>query len=59
LFIGYGKSLFETVCEMDLEGVICKRLGDQYSPQTQWFKVLNKAYSQKRTDTSISQRRAM
>jgi hypothetical protein len=25
----------------------CKRLGDEYSPQTQWFKVLNKAYSQK------------
>ena len=30
-----------------MEGVICKRLEDQYSPQTQWFKVLNKAYSQK------------
>jgi hypothetical protein len=32
MFIGCGKSLFETVCRMDLEGiVIYKRLQDQYA----------------------------
>jgi len=45
LFIGCGKSLFETVCSMDLEGVVCKRLTDSYGAKTKWYKVLNPGYS--------------
>ena len=33
LFIGCSTSLYRTVCEMDLEGVIYKRLEDQYGPE--------------------------
>jgi len=47
IFLGCGKSLFETVCAMDLEGVICKRLGDHYGPNVRWWKVPNPDYSQK------------
>ncbi len=47
LFIGCGKSLFKSVCEMDLEGIVAKKLSDPYSPSTHWFKILNSAYSQK------------
>jgi len=47
LFIGCGKSLFETVCAMDLEGVVCKRLEDHYGPNVRWWKVPNPDYSQK------------
>ncbi len=47
LFIGCGKSLFETVCAMDLEGVVCKRLEDHHGPNVRWWKVPNPDYSQK------------
>jgi ATP-dependent DNA ligase len=47
LFIGCGKSLFETACAMDLEGVVCKGLEDHYGPNVRWWKVLNESYSQK------------
>lgn len=45
MFIGCGRKLYETVCEMDLEGVICKRLEDHYGPNVRWWKVLNPGYS--------------
>lgn len=47
LFIGCGKSLYQTVCDVDLEGVVCKRLDDHYGPNVRWWKVLNPDYSQK------------
>jgi bifunctional non-homologous end joining protein LigD len=47
LFIGCDKMLYRTVCEMGLEGVICKRLEDHYGPDVRWFKILNPDYSQK------------
>jgi bifunctional non-homologous end joining protein LigD len=42
IFLGYGKSLFETVCAMDLEGVVCKRLEDHYGPNVRWWKVVER-----------------
>jgi bifunctional non-homologous end joining protein LigD len=48
LFIGSGKSLYQTVCDMDLEGVVCKRLEDHYGSDVRWWKVMNKSYSQSR-----------
>jgi ATP-dependent DNA ligase len=46
-FIGEGRSLFNAVCRLDLEGIIAKRLQDPYRPMTQWYKILNPTYSQK------------
>jgi hypothetical protein len=43
LFIGCTTSLCRTICEMNLEGVVCKRLEDHYAPDVRWFKVLNPA----------------
>jgi bifunctional non-homologous end joining protein LigD len=48
LFFGCGKSLFRAVCDLDLEGIIAKRLEDPYDAErTKWWKVLNPNYSQK------------
>jgi bifunctional non-homologous end joining protein LigD len=57
LFIGCGKSLFQTVCAMDLEGVVCKRLEDHYGSEVRWWKVLNKAYTQKQDRHELFQKR--
>ena len=57
MFLGCGKSLFETVCAMDLEGVICKRLGDHYGPNVRWWKVLNRDYGQKEKRHELIQQR--
>ena len=43
-----GRRLFELVAELDLEGIVAKRLADPYAPgRTTWFKILNRSYSQK------------
>ncbi len=58
LFIGCGKSLYDVVCRFDLEGVVCKRLEDQYAPEVRWWKVPNPNYSQKEGRHELFQRRA-
>jgi ATP-dependent DNA ligase len=41
-------TLFELVTEMDLEGIVAKRLADPYAPETTtWWKVLNAPNSQR------------
>ncbi len=57
LFIGCGKSLYQTVCAMDLEGVVCKRLEDHYGPNVRWWKVPNPDYSQKEGRAELFERR--
>ena len=57
LFIGCGKSLYQTVCAMDLEGVVCKRLEDHYGPNVRWWKVPNPDYSQKEGRAELFDRR--
>lgn len=37
--------LEEAICR-DLEGVVAKRVGDPYTPETLWVKVRNRSYSQ-------------
>ena len=44
---GDGRRLFEAVCELDLEGIVAKRISDPYGPETKWFKIPNRSYSQK------------
>jgi bifunctional non-homologous end joining protein LigD len=47
LVLGEGKAAFKAVCDLDLEGIVAKKLDDQYGPQTKWWKILNRTYSQK------------
>jgi bifunctional non-homologous end joining protein LigD len=56
--LGDGKAAFRTVCDLDLEGVIAKRLTDAYEPgRTRWWKVLNPDYSQKAGRAELFERR--
>jgi len=44
--LGQGKAAFKVACDLDLEGVVAKRLDDPYAARTKWWKILNRAYSQ-------------
>ena len=54
---GEGMALYNEVCRLDLEGIVAKRLADPYGPETKWFKVLNRAYSQKEGRGELFERR--
>jgi hypothetical protein len=57
-FFGCGKSLFKAVCDLDLEGIIAKRLDGPYDPErTKWRKILNPTYSQKEGRSELFERR--
>src|SRR5215510_6270554 len=47
---GRGQKLFEKVCELDIEGIVCKRKDSLYKvnekPSRYWIKVKNSRYSQ-------------
>ncbi len=48
IFVGCARKLYATTCEMDLEGIVLKKLADPYDAErTSWWKVLNAGYSQK------------
>jgi bifunctional non-homologous end joining protein LigD len=56
---GQGIAAFRTVCELDLEGIVAKRLDDPYAPErTKWWKILNRAYSQMEGRAGLFERRA-
>lgn len=49
--IGYvdhveSPELFRIAVEKDLEGIVAKRKGDVYAPETEWVKVKHSGYSQ-------------
>jgi bifunctional non-homologous end joining protein LigD len=47
---GKGVELYEAICARDLEGIVAKhRLGPYEQTPVTWFKVLNPAYTQKRS----------
>ena len=49
---------FQAVCDLDLEGIVAKRMTDAYEPeQTKWWKVLNRGYSQKEGRAELFERR--
>jgi len=35
--LGEGKAAFKAVCDLDLEGLVAKRLDDAYGPRTKWY----------------------
>lgn len=41
-----GEGLFRLVCQSDLEGIVAKRKFDPYLPDTSWYKIRNRDYSQ-------------
>jgi bifunctional non-homologous end joining protein LigD len=41
-----GRDLFQVVKLMDLEGIVAKRLDDPYGPETVWYKIKNRGYTQ-------------
>jgi bifunctional non-homologous end joining protein LigD len=40
----HGRALFETARRMDLEGIVAKRAGDPYGPETLWYVIRNPGY---------------
>jgi bifunctional non-homologous end joining protein LigD len=59
LFVGCARKLFVTVCEMDLEGIVLKKLDDPYDAErTKWWKVANAGYSQKVDRGELFKKRA-
>jgi bifunctional non-homologous end joining protein LigD len=56
--LGEGIAAFKAVCDLDLEGIIAKRLDDPYAPErTRWWKILNRGYSQKEGRAELFERR--
>ena len=46
---GFGKGLFQRVCEMDLKGIVAKQKLGPYVTEREsstWVKILNREYSQ-------------
>jgi DNA ligase-1 len=43
---GQGRSLFDAVQRLDLEGILAKRKADPYTPGSVWYKIKNRAYTQ-------------
>jgi bifunctional non-homologous end joining protein LigD len=41
-----GCELFEAACGLDLEGILAKRKGDCYGPETAWYQIKNPTYTQ-------------
>jgi bifunctional non-homologous end joining protein LigD len=55
--LGDGRAAFQAVCDLDLEGIVAKRLADAYGPRTKWWKILNRDYSQKAGRAELFERR--
>ena len=54
---GRGRRLFDLVVAQDLEGLVAKRLDDPYGPATTWWKIMNRAYTQKDGRGELFERR--
>jgi hypothetical protein len=55
---GQGRRPFDLVTEMDLEGIVAKRLGDPYAPsRTTWFKILNRSFRTRKGGRNCSSAR--
>ena len=59
LFFGCSKKLYETVCAMNLEGIVLKPISSEYSNKTTWIKVLNRKYTGKEGRHELFERRGV
>jgi bifunctional non-homologous end joining protein LigD len=41
-----GRDMFAAAERIDLEGIVAKRKSDPYAPDTVWYKIKNRAYTQ-------------
>ena len=41
-----GRDLFEAVERLDLQGIVAKRKADPYRPETVWYKIKSRTYTQ-------------
>jgi ATP-dependent DNA ligase len=41
-----GRDLFDAAERLDLEGIVAKRKGDPYRPETVWYKIKSRTYTQ-------------
>ena len=41
-----GRDLFDAVERLDLEGIVAKRKTDPYRPETVWYKIRSRTYTQ-------------
>jgi bifunctional non-homologous end joining protein LigD len=56
--LGEGKAAFKAACDLDLDGIIAKKLEDPYdTSRTKWWKILNPTYSQKEGRSELFERR--
>jgi bifunctional non-homologous end joining protein LigD len=49
----HGRALFGAVKKMDLEGIVAKRKGEPYAPETTWYKIKNPQYTPRDSQTAI------
>ena len=52
-----GRELLEAACGLDLEGIVAKRKRDGYTPDTEWYKIKNPAYTQAEGRGELFERR--
>jgi ATP-dependent DNA ligase len=52
-----GRELFAAAERLDLEGIMAKRKTDPYTPETVWYKVKNRAYTQEEGRWELFERR--
>ena len=43
---GRGRDLFDAAERLDLEGIVAKRKVDSYRPETVWYKIKSRTYTQ-------------
>jgi ATP-dependent DNA ligase len=43
---GRGRDLFDAAQRLDLEGIVAKRKADAYRPETVWYKIKSRTYTQ-------------
>ena len=43
---GRGRDMLGAAQQLDLEGIVAKRKADPYNPETTWYKIKNRAYTQ-------------
>lgn len=41
-----GRDLFDAAERLDLEGIVAKRKADPYLPETVWYKIKSRTYTQ-------------
>ena len=52
-----GRDMFGAAQQLDLEGIVAKRKADLYAPETIWYKIKNRAYTQAEGRWELFQRR--